>query len=179
MFGWARVRNAANKVFAYGLAPTDEIDEVAIAAIPGWNSADFVMSDDRGWLGQLESYDVFLSAPLGHDFLTMTSFGDQHDIAEADLEAPDAAMITQVHGNPSLKRLCSLSSKCLLRSHVRTSPRSTAKSAFRHHEYVRLRPICGRIAATGDWECKWQHLPASMSRACHYASPTMTRLSRS
>ncbi|TIS79910.1 MAG: DUF2813 domain-containing protein [Mesorhizobium sp.] len=96
--GWGRIRNTANKLSNYGLAPTSEIDGVPIAAIPAWNSTDSVVSDDKGWLAQLQGYDVFFSAPLDLDFMMMTAFSDQYDLAEADLEAPDAATITQVLG---------------------------------------------------------------------------------
>lgn len=99
--GWGRIRNAANKLSDYGLAPEGEIDGVAVASIPAWNST--VVSDDEGWLVRLEGHDVFFSAPLDLDFMMMTAFSDQYDIAEGDLETPDATTITQVlgksHGN--------------------------------------------------------------------------------
>ncbi|RWM04322.1 MAG: DUF2813 domain-containing protein [Mesorhizobium sp.] len=101
--GWGRIRNAANKLSDYGLAPEGEIDGVALASIPAWNSNDSVVSSDMEWIARLEAHDVFFSAPLDLDFMMMTAFSDQYDIAEADLEAPDAVTITQVlgksHGN--------------------------------------------------------------------------------
>jgi putative ATP-dependent endonuclease of OLD family len=96
--GWARIRNAANKLVQYGLAEGGQIDGVPIASIPPWNSEDSVIQDDQGWLARLENHRVFFSAPLDLDFMMMTTFPEQYDVEEDDLEEPDEDTIKQVLG---------------------------------------------------------------------------------
>jgi putative ATP-dependent endonuclease of OLD family len=98
--GWGRIKYVADQLLALE-TPGEEIDAGMIAGIPAWNSDHQpVMTDPIGkqWRQRLETRGVFFSAPLDLDFALMSSFRDEYGVAAAEVEDPDAAILTSVLG---------------------------------------------------------------------------------
>lgn len=96
--GWGRIKYAANHLLRYADIDGNDLTQEEIDDIPKWNSNDWIMFDDLGWIARLEALGVYFSTPLDLDFMMMTHYRAAYLVKEGELEEPDEDTIKAVLG---------------------------------------------------------------------------------